>query len=98
MSQTFHALVPRLELTIPPGCASPRLHDLRRSFAVGTLLRWYRRGEDASAGILQLATFLGHVDVNSTAVYLTITTSLLQEANRRYERFAEPALTEGINS
>jgi hypothetical protein len=42
----------------------------------------------------QLSTFMGHVDPSSTAVYLTITPALLQEANRRFERFAEPVWKE----
>src|SRR6266849_5573672 len=29
ITQTFHHLVPRLQLVIPDGVASPRLHDLR---------------------------------------------------------------------
>jgi hypothetical protein len=33
---------------------------------------------------------MGHVDLVSTAIYLTITPALMQEANRRYEAFAEP--------
>jgi site-specific recombinase XerD len=98
ISQLFHALVPRLRLEIPAGCSPPRLHDLRHSFAVGTLVRWYRSGVDPGAGLLKLATFLGHVDVNSTAVYLNVTTTLLQEANRRFEAFAENIFTEGLYS
>ncbi len=94
VSQTFHALVPRLKLEIASGGSTPRLHDLRHSFAVGTLLRWYRDGIDPGAGLLRLATFLGHVDVSSTAVYLTITESLLREASRRFEGFAAPVLRE----
>jgi integrase len=78
ISQVFHSLVPRLDLHVPPGTASPRAHDLRHSFAVGTLLRWYRAG----------------VDPASTAVYLTITQELLQEANRRFEAFARPTFEE----
>jgi len=97
VSQTFHALVPRLQLEIPPGCSPPRLHDLRHSFAVGTLLRWYRTGLDPGAGLLKLATFMGHVDARSTAVYLTITTALFQEANRRFEAFARPILVEDLS-
>jgi site-specific recombinase XerD len=96
VSQTFHHLMPRLHLEIPPGCSAPRLHDLRHSFAVGTLIRWYRTGADPQAHLLALATFLGHVDVNSTAVYLTMTATLLQEANRRFEAFAAPLLREGL--
>lgn len=98
VSQTFHALVPRLGLSVPPGCSPPRLHDLRHSFAVGTLLRWYRSGVDPGAGLLQLATFMGHVDLSSTAVYLQMTHSLLLEANRRFETFAQPVLAEGVSS
>jgi site-specific recombinase XerD len=36
ISQTFHALVPKLGLVLPPGVSSPRLHDLRQ------LLPWER--------------------------------------------------------
>jgi integrase len=96
ISQTFHALMPQLELTIPPGTARPRLHDLRHSFAVGTLLRWYRSGVDPQAGLLRLATFLGHVDPVSTAVYLTIIDPLLDEANRRFEGFARDLIKEEV--
>ncbi len=96
VSLTFHHLIPRLPLALPPGCSPPRLHDLRHSFAVGTLVRWYRSGVDPQAHLLALATFLGHVDINSTAVYLTTTATLLQEANRRFEAFAAPTLTEGL--
>jgi len=42
----------------------------------------------------QLSTFMGHVDPSSTQVYLTITPALLQEANQRFERFAEAAWME----
>jgi site-specific recombinase XerD len=94
ISQVFHHLVPRLGLPLPPGTAPPRAHDLRHSFAVGTLLRWYRDGLDPAARLLRLSTFLGHVDPASTAVYLTITRELLQEANRRFEEYARPAFEE----
>ena len=69
-----------------------RARHKRHSFAVGTLLRWYRSGTNPGEGLLKLATFLGHVNPNSTAVYLTITTALLEEANHRFESFASPAV------
>ncbi len=94
VSLTFHHLVPHLGLSIPDGTASPRVHDLRHAFAVGTLLRWYRSGLDPSARLLQLSTFLGHVSPVTTAVYLTITPALLDEANARFERWAHAAVTE----
>ena len=90
-SQVFHQLVVSLDLAVPDGVSPPRLHGLRHSFAVGCLLRWYREGLDPSGRLHQLSTFMGHVDPASTAVYLTITPALLEEANRRFEAFAMPA-------
>lgn len=93
-SQVFHHLMGTLDFTVPEGVSSPRLHDLRHSFAVGCLLRWYRDGLDPSTRLHHLATFLGHVDPASTAVYLTVTPGLLDEANQRFEAFTEPAWRE----
>ena len=92
-SKTFRQLVRTLELVVPDGVSPPRLHSLRHSFDVGCLLRWYRERLDPAARLHQLSTFMGHVDPASTAVYLTITPALLEEANRRFEAFAEPAWT-----
>ena len=85
---TFHALWPQLGLTIPAGVSPPRLHDLRHSFAVATLLRWYREGVDPNQRLLHLSTFMGHVDPTSTAVYLTITEQLLAQAQARFRSHA----------
>lgn len=94
VSLTFHHLVPRLHLKIPPGVSPPRLHDLRHSCAHGALMRWYRSGVNPQDRLLTLATFLGHADVSSTAVYLTTTPELLDLANQRFETFACPAIRE----
>jgi integrase len=83
-------LVPRLRLKAPAGTRHPCVHGLRHSFAVRTLLRWYREGIDPNARLNHLSTFLGHVGLHSTAVYLTITGELLQSANKRFEAFASP--------
>jgi integrase len=83
-------LVPRLQLKAPAGTRHPCVHGLRHSFAVRTLLRWYREGIDPNARLNHLSTFLGHVGLHSTAVYLTITGELLQSANQRFEAFASP--------
>ena len=88
ISWTFHKLLPALQLTVPSGVARPHLHCLRHSFAVGTLLRWYRSGVDPMSRLFDLSTFLGHVSPCSTAVYLTITTELLDSASERFARFA----------
>lgn len=84
-------LLPRLELAVPAGTFGPHVHGLRHSFAVRTLLRWYREGLDPATRLNHLSTFLGHVRPQSTAVYLTITSELLQEASRRFATFAPPS-------
>ncbi len=92
ISRTFQYLVAQMGLSVPPGVAPPRLHCLRHSFAVATLLRWYRSGVDPAARLNNLSTFLGHVNPASTTVYLTITAELLEQANLRFERYAAPAV------
>jgi len=88
ISGVFHRLVPKLQLHLPPGVAAPRLHDLRHAFAVSTLLRWYREGINPNCRLMHLAVFMGHVDPNATAVYLTITDDLLREADQRFRALA----------
>lgn len=92
ISHTFQQLIPDLEVNTAPGVAAPRLHCLRHSFAVATLLRWYRTGADPAARLNYLSAFLGHVNPVSTAVYLTITADLLEQASVRFERFAAVGL------
>jgi integrase/recombinase XerD len=69
----------------------PRLHDLRHSFAVHRVTAWYQAGADVQKLLPHLATYLGHVNVAATQVYLTMTPELLQLAS---ERFAQYALQE----
>lgn len=66
----------------------PRLHDLRHSFAVTRLVRWYRDDADVQRLLPQLATYLGHVHIAGTQRYLTMTPELLRQASLRFERFA----------
>ncbi len=93
-SQVFHRLVMTLGLPVPDGVSPPVLHSLRHSFAVGCLLRWYREGVDPQSRLYRLSTLMGHVSPDSTAVYLTITPQLIDEANRRFEAFTEPVWSE----
>ena len=66
----------------------PRLHDLRHSFAVHRLTSWYRQGADVQTLLPYLSTYLGHVNLAATQVYLTMTPELLQEAARRFQQYA----------
>jgi len=62
----------------------PRIHDLRHTFAVHRLLAWYRDGQDVNARLPWLATYMGHVDVHSTQVYLQATPELIEQVDRRF--------------
>ena len=66
----------------------PRLHDLRHAGAVHRLIAWYRSGADLNRLLPQLSTYLGHIGLESTQRYLTLTPDLLREASLRFERFA----------
>jgi integrase/recombinase XerD len=63
----------------------PRIHDFRHLFAVHTLRRWYRNGEDLDAKLPLLATYLGHQDVSGTQYYLHLTAELFPEIAARLD-------------
>jgi integrase/recombinase XerD len=67
----------------------PRAHDLRHTFAVNTLLGWYRAGDDVAAKLPLLSTYLGHVDPAATYWYLSAAPELLGLAAERLERRAD---------
>lgn len=67
----------------------PRLHDMRHTFAVRTLVRWYQSGEDPERRMPILSTYLGHVDVADTQWYLTGSPELMREAMSRLEQLWE---------
>jgi integrase/recombinase XerD len=64
----------------------PRIHDLRHTFAVRTLLSWYQAGDDVEARLPILSTYLGHRDPRSTYWYLSAAPELLALAARQLER------------
>ena len=82
--QTFRELIDAAG--VGAGAPSPpRLHDLRHSFAVATLLGWYRTGQDVQAKIPSLSTYLGHREPASTYWYLSAAPELLALAAARQE-------------
>jgi integrase len=84
VSETFRRLVDTAG--VGAGALSPpRLHDLRHTFAVATLLRWYRSDEDVQAKIPALSTYLGHREPSSTYWYLSAAPELLALAAARQD-------------
>lgn len=83
----FTQLLSLAGIHTPPGRHRPRIHDLRHSFAVATLLDWYRDGDgvDVGARLPLLSAFLGHAAPASTFWYLHAAPELLALAAQRLD-------------
>ncbi len=78
------------------GAPGPCLHTLRHSYACHRLLTWSRQGRDVNALLPALATYLGHVCITYTQVYLRATAELLDMAHQRFHHnFRHNVLKQG---
>ena len=68
----------------------PRIHDLRHTFAVRTVVAWLEKRRDPAKLLAILATYLGHVGPSSTQVYLRPNHRLLAAAALRFESTCAP--------
>jgi integrase/recombinase XerD len=85
LSQGIHTLFDAAGVCNPEG-RRPRIHDLRHSFALQALIRWYREGSDVQSKLPQLALYMGHVSIVSTAYYLRWVPTLARLASERFEQ------------
>jgi integrase/recombinase XerD len=84
---TFRRLVDTAALNWERASRPPRLHDLRHSFCVQTLVDWYRDDDlDAEALMPRLSTYVGHTKPVWTYWYLEAAPELLGLAAGRLER------------
>lgn len=70
----------------------PRVHDLRHTYAVHALLRWYRAGVDVQAKLPVLSTAMGHVSIASTAYYLAFIAPVAEAASALFARHCRDVL------
>jgi integrase len=91
--QMLARVLRRASIKPEKGRVGPRVHDLRHAFVCHRMLAWYREGINPQPRLPYLATYLGHNDINSTLVYLTITQELMQHANERFRRYGASTLT-----
>ena len=84
--RTFYVLSRQIGLRGPANRRGPRIHDLRHRFAVKTLWRWYRTGDDPERRLPVLSAYLGHVHIRDTYWYLSAWPELMREAMRRVEQ------------
>jgi integrase/recombinase XerD len=68
------------------GVDSPRLHDFRHTYACNCILKWQATGE-VNTKLPILATVLGHVNIESSQVYLHISSKQLQQAATQFYEF-----------
>lgn len=83
---TLCALFRRAGLKPESGRRGPRPYDLRHTFAVHRLERWYRAGVDIHGRLPWLSAYMGHDNILGTETYLTATPRLLDLAARRFRR------------
>ena len=83
---TFRAVADRAGLVTASTASRPRLHDLRHTFAVNTMLEAYLSGADPAATLPLLATWLGHTEPSDTYWYLAGTAELMAAATARLDR------------
>jgi integrase len=86
----FQTLVREAGLTPRSSRCRPRPHDLRHTFAVSTLIDWYRHGLEVEPRMARLSTYLGHIHPVHTYWYLEAAPELLALAAARLEANAEP--------
>jgi integrase len=60
------------------GAGFPRLHDLRHTFAVQTIIKWLGQGKDVHALMPALSTYMGHAQPSDTYWYLSGVPELLR--------------------
>lgn len=81
--ETFHRLCEDVGVGPAASGRRPRVHDLRHTFAVRTLVEWYRNEDvDVVARLPRLSSYLGHAAPMNTYWYLQATPELLAAAGR----------------
>jgi len=86
---TWKKLAASAGLAPRSGSCRPRIHDLRHSFAVRTMLDAYEAGRDGQAVLAALSTYLGHVDPKATYWYLSASPELMAAAAQRLGTWLE---------
>ena len=73
----------------------PRVHDLRHTFAVHSLLLWTQRGVSMSTALPRLSEYLGHKNLQATERYLHLAMEAYPEINRRLSEYTGDIIPTG---
>jgi len=100
-NHNLNLILKEMSITQAAATSAPNLHSFRHAFAVHRLENWMRDGADIGVKLPLLSAFLGHGDIASTQVYLTMTPERLAMLGERFEKvFGIPskAEDEGVRS
>ncbi|MEA3482498.1 MAG: tyrosine-type recombinase/integrase [Pseudomonadota bacterium] len=82
----FIQLSKQIGLRTPSDSHGPRIHDIRHTFTVKSVLNWYRDDVDVNQKMPLLSAYLGHKKPSDTYWYLTGIPELLSQAAIRLEK------------
>lgn len=83
---TFRQLCSKIGIRNTNHGKRPRIHDMRHSFAVKSLIDIYKRDNDVEQAVYSLSVYMGHVGPSSTYWYFSAVPELLELACNRLER------------
>jgi integrase len=86
ISDRIRGLLREVDIKPANGRFGPRPYDLRHTFAVHRLTRWYRQNHDLDERLAWLSAYMGHLDLTGTEAYLTATPELMVLAGNRFRR------------
>lgn len=96
--KTFQKLLKDSGLANKGSPYPPRIHDLRHSFAVNRLLKWYRDNEDINVKLPALATYMGHANLSHTQIYIHSTAEILQQRHQRFYNYFQQNIKKNMET
>jgi len=90
----FHEFWDNLDVAKKCSGNSPRVHDLRHTFAVNRLNQWIGEGKDINAYLPYLSLYLGHVHQADTDYYLHLVPEFFPVIREKVGRISEDLLPE----
>ncbi len=88
VENVFRRLLQRLGCRARGDHPSPRIHDLRHTFAVRRVQRWRETGQPIEHAMFWLCTYLGHAKISDTYWYLSGVPELMNLIGDRFEQYA----------
>jgi integrase len=89
VQNAFQRMVAVAKLPARSGKCRPRIHDLRHSFAVASMLDAYAAGGDGRGQLALVSAYLGHVDPAATYWYLSASPELMAAAATRLSAYED---------